>query len=70
MTASEIVNSVNTHYKQGFVSKEIHFMLNHYKQIDQEKFYNKLENVNIYMQGKEVVYLKEDVELAVKEGLC
>jgi len=69
MTAKEIIDSINTHYKQGFVSKEIHAMLNHYGQINQEIFYDKLSGVSIYMNGKDVVYLREDVEWAVGEAI-
>lgn len=69
MTAQEIINSINTHYKQGFVSKEIHAMLNHYTFINQEIFYNKLSNVSIYLNGSDVVYMKEDVEWAVGEAI-
>jgi len=69
MTAKEIIDSINTHYKQGFVATEIHAMLKYYKFINQEIFYDKLSGVSIYMNGKDVVYLREDVEWAVGEAI-
>ena len=69
MTAQEIIANFVTHYKQGFVTKEIHYLLSRLPEINPNLFYDKLEKANIYMQGKEVVYLTEDVEEALRYSL-